>query len=324
MERGNDEAAVTLLEGVRDRVQPTPEYYHQLGRALTKLGRLEEARTTLAAGAQAFPDSPEIGLQLGQTQLQLGQFAEAEASLRQATAAGADPETGWFALANALARQGKQDEAADFRKRLAELKASRQDQDRAQFQSRYLAAVRRIAVPTMSRAALVYHDQGDPEEAERLLLRAIALDPAAVEPYAVLAGMLRGGNRTADLRLVHERLVEVEPQNAVHYLNLASVASQLGDFDAAEPLLQRAVELRPDVAIGYTALAQLYLRMDRPQQARWSAEAALRRQPTAEGYLLLAAACQTLGDAPAAQAAVAEARQLAPDDPRWNRPAQDE
>ena len=68
--------------------------------------------------------------------------------------------------------------------------------------------------------------------------------------------------------------------------------------------------MRPDLSIGYSGLAQLYLQAGKLEQARWFAEAALRMGATAPGeslqmYRVLAAACRQLGHARAAETAAA-------------------
>jgi Tfp pilus assembly protein PilF len=125
--------------------------------------------------------------------------------------------------------------------------------------------------------------------------------------------------RLADAKLVQRRLVEIEPQNLFNYVNLASVSAQMGDYQSAEAALKQAIDMRPDLALPYISLAQLHLQTGSLTQARWFAEGAVRREPTVQGYAVLAAACQQLGDSEGAGAAREMARKLAPDDPRLNK-----
>ena len=116
--------------------------------------------------------------------------------------------------------------------------------------------------------------------------------------------------------VAQRRMVDIQPGNAVHYVNLASLATQLGDYPAAEAALKQVVGMRPDLSIGYSGLAQLYLQAGKLEQARWFAEAALRIGATAPGeslqvYRVLAAACRQLGDSAAAETALAKAQKLA-------------
>jgi tetratricopeptide (TPR) repeat protein len=316
MEQGHDELAVQRLRNALAGSCSSPNVYHELARALKKLGEVEDARRAVEAGLAAFPESPENWALLGQIQLQLGGFAEAEASLRKAIALRYEAPTTFFALAAACARQGKREEAAGYRKRFAEEKAKDPLAAGRRFQVVYSAILRRIAATAIGRAGAVYARHGEPTEAERLILRAIALDPANAEHCHALAALYRSLGRIADTRVAQRRLVQLEPENATNYVNLASVSAQLGDTDSAEAALERAIEIEPDSAIAYASLAQLYLQAGKFEQARAKAEDAVRRESTVTGYMLLAAACQQLGDTTAAEAAREKARRLTPEDPR--------
>ena len=184
------------------------------------------------------------------------------------------------------------------------------------FQLRYDAELRRIALASICRAGTVYDRQGNPAEAERLLLRALALAPDNLVVYGELAAFYRRLGRVADARTVQRRMVDLQPENAVHYVNLASLASQLGDYPAAEAALKEVIGKRPDLSIGYSGLAQLYLQAGKLEQARWFAEAALRMEPaapeeTVQTYRVLATVCRRLGDQAAAETALAEVQKRA-------------
>jgi tetratricopeptide (TPR) repeat protein len=314
MKLGKDEEAVAILQQAISAGCASPELEHELAAALTKLGRLQEAAEVLEKGLAAYSQAAENWLQLGQIQIQLGQFAQAEASLQQAIAQGTSDGSVYFSLATACARQGKQEEAAKYRQIFGERKAEQAAAGDTPFQLRYDAELRKIALASFCRAGTVYDRQGDTAEAERLLLRALALSPANLVVCGELTTFYRRLGRIADARLVQRRMVDAQPENTVHYVNLASLASQLGDYAAAEEALQTVVGKRPDLSIGYSGLAQLYLQAGKLDQARWFAEAALRMEPaspeeTVQTYLVLATVCQRLGDQTAAQAALAEAQQ---------------
>ncbi|HEX5105169.1 MAG TPA: hypothetical protein VFV87_15220, partial [Pirellulaceae bacterium] len=102
----------------------------------------------------------------------------------------------------------------------------------------------------------------------------------------------------------------LEPYNFANYLDLAKASAQLGEPEAAEATLKLAITMQPQAADGYTALAQFYLESSRAKKARWYSQEAVRRQPTAEGYRLLASTCRLLGDTASAEAALALAGQL--------------
>jgi tetratricopeptide (TPR) repeat protein len=311
MDRGNSELAVQTLEAAESG-SASPDVSHHLGVALTNLGRCEEAEGVIQKALAAYPQSPSHWVVLGQAQLKLGKAADAEASLQKAIDLGARTASVYFTLASAYARQGKDDEAAKCRKLYADLSAAQPLAAQERYQILSTAEARRTAVAILNEAATVHSWQGDSLEAERLLLRALALDPASAASCRALAALYREAGMHLEERVVWQRLVEIEPHNFDNYLNLARLCAQLGESQAAEATLKLAIAIWPEVAGGYTALAQFHLQAGRAKQARWFAQEAVRRQPTAEGYVLLASTCRLLGDDASAAAAFAEARKLEP------------
>ena len=321
MDLGRDDEAVEILKNARAAGCSTSDIYNELANALTKSGMLEEAEQVAQNGLQKFPKANEIWIQSGQIQIQLGKFAEAEKSLRKAIELGATSETVYFALANACARQGKQDEADKFRQEFTDRKQARVASSDEGFQKRYDVEMRRIAASSMYRAATVYDDQGDSQRSEKLYLRAIQLAPQDAAIYSDLARLYRHLGRLADAHVVQKRVVELDPQEIMHYLNLASLAQQLGDEVAAEQDLQRVIQLQPDLSIGYASLARFYLQRGDSRRARvFSEQALLRRTEGPDDvvatYLVLATACQQMGDVSEMENVLRKARQLAPDDSR--------
>jgi tetratricopeptide (TPR) repeat protein len=327
MELGKDQSAVQTLQRALDAGCSTSDLYYQLGVALSKLGRLEEAAARIGDGLAQFPDSAASWLQLGQLQLQLGQLAEAEESLKKALAAGTDADSVYFSLSTVCARQGKQEEAARYRQEFQQRRRQREEESDDPFQERYTAELRRIGVASLARAGTVCEQHGDVAQAERLLLRAQQLDPDSLAVCGELALFYRRQQRPADALVVQRHLAQIDPGNTLHFVNLASLALQVGDYALAESALQQVISMRPDASLGYSGLAQLYLQVGRVDQARWFAQAALRQKPSATDEivrtsLVLAAACRQLGDHDAAAAALEAARQAAPDDPRLAQPAE--
>lgn len=311
LERGDDEAAMEILESALAEGQSSPELYYYLAAALTKRGRAEEAEEVLRKGLAEYETIADNWRLLGQTQLQLDRFAEAEESLLRALDLGRESWELFFALATVSARLGKDDEAAYYRERFRELRAVLPEEADRPYQEAYEAAMRRNVVDSLSKAGAVFARQGDVAEAERLLLRAADLDPENAPILRELARMYLGLDRPADAWAVHRRLVELDPPNFIDCINLAKVAEDLGDLETVESAFQQAMDLRPDVALPYLGLAQLHLRKGRFERARWFAEGAVRREPSLHAYAALAAACQQLGDADAADAAREAARTLA-------------
>jgi len=310
IERGNNELAVETLMPVASDQKASPDITHHLALALTSLGRAEEAVQHLERTLKRYPQSAAHWLVLGQAQLKLGQASEAESSLRKALELGGQSPELLFALGNACARTGKAEDAAQFRQRFAELKAGQPLAAQERFQVLSSGEARQTALTVIIEAAAVHALQQDTQEAERLLLRAIALDPGNVVACQALAKLYGDEHLLAEQRAVCERLIQIEPLNVDHYRTLAELASQLNDPAAAEAALKMAISVQPDLAPAYFTLAQFYLLEGKASKARWYAQEAVRRHETAQGYLLLASTCRSLGDEATAEAAMARAKEL--------------
>ncbi|MCI0357620.1 MAG: tetratricopeptide repeat protein, partial [Planctomycetaceae bacterium] len=310
MDRGNNELAAEALEPAVAAGRYTPDVTHHLAVALSNLGRNEEAEQLVVKAAGRHPLSAAHWLVLGQARLKLGKLAEADNDLRKALELGSRSPDLYFALANVCARQGKNDEAAALRQKFAELKAKEPLSAQERYQVLSTAEARQTALAVMIEAATVHARQKDSQEAERLLLRAIALDPGHVPACKALADLYESEGLLPEQRVVYERLVQIEPLNVANYGTLADLAAQLGEPAAAEAALKQAISVEPDLAAAYTTLAQFYLQEGKPSKARWYAQEALRRSETAQGYVLLATTCRLLGDEATAAAALVKAKEL--------------
>ncbi len=307
-EKGEDLQAIEMLEDALADGCTSPELYYRLAEAHSKVGEVERAEAVMKTGVKVFPGFAINWLLLGQTQNQLQKFEDAEQSLLKSMALGNRDSEVYFALANACQRQGKAEQAAEYRKQFSELKAAvakaRKDKP---FQEIYQQALRPIVVASLAAAAAIYNQQGDSKKGEQHFLRANALDPDNQQVLEELTSMYRKENRIADALVVQRRLVALEPANVIYHVNLAGLASQTGDWDAAEAALEEAKILKPDFALPYIGLAQLQLQKGELTQARQNAESSVRCEPSVQGLTLLAIICQQQGDMVAAN----EARQAA-------------
>ena len=86
-----------------------------------------------------------------------------------------------------------------------------------------------------------------------------------------LAAQRRGA--IADAKRLYASVLNIAPDNAAAYGNLAIIAAQQGDFAAAERLFRQGIRLRPDDPAGYHNLGMLL-----QQQARLAEATAAHRQ----------------------------------------------
>ena len=97
------------------------------------------------------------------------------------------------------------------------------------------------------------------------------------------------------------------------WLRLGQLHARLEEFEQAEQALRQVTSLAPQRALGYAALAQLYLPWKgRAAEASTAAGEAVRREPTAANFALLSAVRDRCGDTRGALEAIEKALQLEP------------
>lgn len=312
---GRDELAVQLLEEALSRDILSDELLIALGNAHENLGQLEQAKEVLASTIEQFPENGSAYLSLGRTQVQLKDFANAEANIQKAIDLEGESEASLFALSTALVRQRKTDEAKAVRDRLQAIRTKSSGGAADGFQGIYNSAFLDIAHRTILAAASVAESNGDLVEAERLVRRAVRLDPDRLKSYMSLSSIFRARNDLASALEVHKILLEKQPENPLNAINLAAVAMQVGQVSIAEQALEKAVSRDRSNLMAKTALAKFRLAAGEFDACRDLAAEIVEQLPSAESYLLLAAAYEGAGQSEAAEAALGRARELDPEHP---------
>ncbi len=110
----------------------------------------------------------------------------------------------------------------------------------------------------------------------------LAADPARAADrslqYAYGLALVRSG-RTAEAQPVFDRLLAEHAAWPELNVLLGQAAAQEGDFEAAVEHLERAIELRPDVAEAQSTLGNIYLRQGRLEEAGAALRAELASHP---------------------------------------------
>jgi superkiller protein 3 len=170
-----------------------------------------------------------------------------EAADITASAAGADRATSRVEAARLYRDQGHLEHA------IAELEAAR-----AEYPDN-------VTVLTELGAALAA--AGRPVDGERVLRRALRLDPECSESHHHMGVLLlkRGLYRPAVSAL--RRALELDDRSAESYFYLGEGLNQLGEVDAALAALERAVQYQPTNARAYFTMGILYDRKHLRQEA---------------------------------------------------------
>ena len=99
--------------------------------------------------------------------------------------------------------------------------------------------------------------QGQPDQAEAMLTRAIGLHPGDWSSYNALGKFLYGAGRYLEAARQFEIVVALDHQNAVGYANLGTAYMLAADFAAAAPAFEKAIALRP-LASTYSNLGLMH------------------------------------------------------------------
>lgn len=302
LDRGKSQEAVEMLQKAVDSGIKSYDISHHLGLALNSTGQADKAIEVATAALEFNPNTGSLWLILGQAQLKKGLNDDAETSLRRAIELGVNSKAAYFALFNACMRLGKRDEASKFRERYAAFQEQELPAEE-RYQRLSEAEARRVCISILSESATIYSAIPDTRTSEHLLLRVLALEPenrAACEDLAKIYSE-RGevGNEIA----VRERIVELDSLNLMNYLRLAKAYVSAGSPQDAEAQIKMAISFSPQMVKGYAAMTDFLMEQNKPAEAQWYVEQAIRLKPTAQGFELLAKTLDAQGKSQEAKAA---------------------
>ncbi len=309
--RGDSEGAIEFLSDLAAKGKASPDALHNYAASLMNVGRLDEALNVIQDATQRATNSPSHWLLFGQIQLKRGEAIEAESHIRRAIELGGETSTSCFNMSAALARQGKKEEAAEYRKRYNELTKKEPITAENRYQVLSEAESRRNLITVLVEGGAIYGKNGDILKAESLLLRALALDPRELSAATSLADLYLAANMFAEERVARRRIQELTPSDFETYLRLAKASVNAGEPEAGAAVLKNAIALAPNRVEGFASLAQLYLANREPQKALYYAQEAVALQPSREGFQFVATVYNELGKPAEAEAARAEAAKLA-------------
>ena len=202
--------------------------YENLGPALLKSGRLDEAIVQLQEGLKINPpDVLWIGCDhLGVALLQKGRVDEAIVLFQRAKQSNPADVTCYNDLGNALRRKGRLDEAF------------------VQYQEA-LKIDPRVAL-THNNLGVVLRQKGQVDEAIMQYQEALKIDPGNAQSYNNLGNALMQKGRVEEAITQYREAMKIDPDNAANHHNLGVILARRGRLDEAVAQLQEAVRLKPD------------------------------------------------------------------------------
>ncbi len=234
--------------------------HNNLGNALGRLGRLDEAVANYRRALLLSPEFAEAHNNLGHALLDLRLPDAAALSLRRAIELNAGYAEAHDNLGSALLELGRPDEAVASYRRALEIEPqfceAQNNLGNALLDlgsiENALASYRRALeinpqfVEAHNNLGNALRGQGQLDEAEASYRRALDIDPYFAEAYCNLGIALRLQGRTTEAQDSCRRALELKPQSAPTYAALAESSADRGDFKAAEELFERAVSIEPE------------------------------------------------------------------------------
>jgi tetratricopeptide (TPR) repeat protein len=207
-----------------------------LGNALSRQGRLDEAVRMYRRALVLQPRSAEGHQNLGHVLLDLGQSESAAACCRSAIELKPDYAEAHETLGSALLDLGRiADAAASYRRAL------------------------RIApqfAETHNNLGCALQSLGELDDALACFRRAIELAPNFADAHCNLGIALRLMRRTDDAEAACRRALEIDPRSTAAWMVLAEALADKGQFSDAENLFKRIISIDPQSPLAWAGIAR--------------------------------------------------------------------
>jgi Flp pilus assembly protein TadD len=224
--------ALRLLESAARADPNDPDYYHILGEALLRAGRVREAEGPCREAVARDPLNPDYRFALGCVRWRLGQAGPAEAAFREAAQRRPEDARSLNALGAVLVRLHREPEAVSTLEKVLKIDPRSAD--------------------AHSNFGVALWGAGDRPGALRCFQRAVRLDPEPPELHRNLALAQRGLGRAREAVEVLRDMVRKWPTRAGVLLDLAEALHDVGRdaeasraFDEAQRLDPAAIAGRP-------------------------------------------------------------------------------
>jgi tetratricopeptide (TPR) repeat protein len=166
----------------------------------------------------------------------------------------------------------------------------------------------------------IYYEKGNLQEAEKLLQRAVTLDPNNTEYLMKLGSLFQSSSRLPDALQIYGKVSQIEPDNIISRWNTGVILMQLKQFNNAENIFKKVITLNPKFSGGYRELAHLHLITGTNlSEAMKLAKKAVALEEIADNYFILSWAYDKNGDVASAVSALKRASELDPGNIQYQR-----
>lgn len=147
--------------------------------------------------------------------------------------------------------------------------------------SRFLSSYNTLGV--------IYRNNGNLQEAERILRHVLELEPGNTEVMSNLALVFNNQGRVAESKALTRKLEQLQPYPPFHFFNLGLTAMRNGDFKSAKDLFAKEIDRDAYYHEFRFWLAAAYLGLGEIEQARTQLTVAMDNSTTRKEHALYAA-----------------------------------
>jgi tetratricopeptide (TPR) repeat protein len=282
---GQGKDALPALQAAVRCLPENPVAHLNLGNALGRHGRLEEAAASFGRALELQPEFAEAHNNIGDLQLELARFDEAAVSCRRAIEIRPEYAEAHVNLGKALLRLGDAGGSVESCRRAVEIRPDSAEAHNslgnaflylARFDDAIAGFRRALAIkPDFAEAhanlANALRGIGRLDEAVAGYRRALLARPDFVSAYTELGTALRLQRRTAEAEAACGEALKIRPDSASTFAVLAELRADAGRFAEAEDLFTRALSIEPESVEALCGLVRV--RRMTPADGGWLAAA---------------------------------------------------
>ncbi len=269
--KGKVDEAITQYQESLEIKPDCAKVCFNLGGALVQKGRVDEAMVYFQKALQINPDSADACYNLGMALLQKGDVDKAMVYFQKALQINPDYADAGINLGNALFQKGSLDEAIIHYQKALQIKPDSVD-----------------ACYNLGMALL---QKGKVDEAIARFQKALQLKPDYADAGINLGNALFQKGKVDEAIVHYRRVLQINPDSVAAHNNLGNALLQKGGGDEAMIHFQKVLQIKPDSAEACYNLGMALLQKGRVDEAMVYFKKALRIKPDD------AEACFNLGNA---------------------------
>jgi len=285
----------------------------QIAKTLVAQGQLDEALKLLEVECTLTPTSARNYYLLGQVHQKKRVYEEAKTAYEKTIKLQPDYYNAHYGLGVVYTRLKEIEKAKEAMARFRELKAQADSSEDQRIMINEIPHARHRAATFYVKAYNLFNPKQEAVIGQRLLERALELDPNDAHTWEKMAGHYFVGKHHQKALELFRKATELDPSNPLPHINIGKLYALMNQPGRARSSLRQTAARFPDSHLALAELARFYLRAqsDLPE-ARTLMQKAIALHPTADNYFLLTWACDINGDLDGALDAIQKAIALDP------------